>query len=209
MSEVAKFIWYLFGPKALFLYGKPFLTALPDVSKSRFVFICGLHRSGTSVVHRSLRNSPYVSGFHDTSVPEDEAQHLQNVLPSGRQLGGPGCFAFHPEAHLTEKSVLLNSFSDTRETLLKQWGSYLDLSKTFFIEKSPPNLTRTRLLQSLFPGSVFIFLVRHPIPVSLATHKRWGGKFGVNDAICHWCQAHEYMLEDIHYLENFYIKSCQ
>ena len=35
----------------------------------RMVFVCGLHRSGTSVVHRCLREHPEVSGFSDTGVP--------------------------------------------------------------------------------------------------------------------------------------------
>ena len=45
------------------------------------VFVGGLHRSGTSLVHRCLASHPAVSGFSDTGVPEDEGQHLQTVYP--------------------------------------------------------------------------------------------------------------------------------
>jgi len=46
----------------------------------KFVFISGLHRSGTSILHRILRSSEGISGFHDTNVPQDEGQHLQSVF---------------------------------------------------------------------------------------------------------------------------------
>ena len=48
-----------------------------------YVFVGGLHRSGTSLLARSLEAHPSVSGFRDTGVPEDEGQHLQSVYPAG------------------------------------------------------------------------------------------------------------------------------
>jgi len=54
----------------------------------RIVFVAGLHRSGTSLVHRCLAAHPDVSGFADTGVPEDEGQHLQTVaFVEMRRLG--------------------------------------------------------------------------------------------------------------------------
>jgi hypothetical protein len=49
------------------------------VTGERLVFIGGLHRSGTSIVHRCLSDHPDVSGFQSTGVWEDEGQHLQSV----------------------------------------------------------------------------------------------------------------------------------
>ena len=54
-------------------------TAIPPA----LVFVGGLHRSGTSLVHRCLALHPAVSGFSGTGVPEDEGQHLQTVYPAG------------------------------------------------------------------------------------------------------------------------------
>jgi len=48
----------------------------------QYVFIAGLHRSGTSVLARCLREHPQISGFRNTGVPEDEGQHLQDVYPA-------------------------------------------------------------------------------------------------------------------------------
>ena len=53
----------------------------------QLVFVGGLHRSGTSLVHRCLAEHPSASGFRNTGVWEDEGQHLQTVyLPAAAQL---------------------------------------------------------------------------------------------------------------------------
>lgn len=195
-----KALWYMGGQKALFLYGRPSLKQVPDIAGKTFVFVCGLHRSGTSVVHRSLRDCTEVASFERTGVPEDEAQHLQNVIPAGRALGGPGKFAFHPEAHMTENHSLAKP--EARDKLLRQWGAYLDLSKSCIIEKSPPNVLRSRFFQQLFPGAKFVFLVRHPVPVALATVKRWGAE-GMLATLQHWCLVHRTMLEDLDALDSY------
>ena len=60
-------------------------------------------------------------------------------------------------------------------------------------------MIRGRVLQALFPRSSFIFIVRHPIAVSLATHK-WSGT-GIHSLIHHWLVAHQLMREDLRHLE--------
>ena len=72
------------------------------------VFVGGLHRSGTSLLHRCLAEHPDASGFRGTGVPEDEGQHLQSVYRPARAHGGPGRFGFDPGAHLTEESPLVS-----------------------------------------------------------------------------------------------------
>ena len=58
----------------------------------RLLFVGGLHRSGTSLVHRCLTRHPEVTGFSDTGVPEDEGQHLQTLYAPAYAHGGPGRF---------------------------------------------------------------------------------------------------------------------
>ena len=60
------------------------------------------------------------------------------------------------------------------EELFKQWSKYQDLRCAYLIEKSPPNLVRTRFLQAMFSNSLFIMILRHPIAVAYATQK-WSG----------------------------------
>ena len=169
------------------------LTQTPAIDDKQFLFVGGLHRSGTSVLHRMLREHPSISGFHDSGVPEDEGQHLQTVIPAAHLFGGPGEFAFHPDAHLTQDSSLINR--ENRNKLLSEWGAYYDLQKPVLLEKSPPNLIRSRFLRQFFPGSKFLFIVRHPVAVSLATEK-WSSKT-MAERLSHWHAAHSIMLDDI------------
>jgi hypothetical protein len=133
------------------------------------VFVGGLHRSRTSLLHRCLAEHPDATGFRDTGVPEDEGQHLQSVYRPARAHGGPGRFGFDPGAHLTEDSPLVTD--ENRERLAADWRPHWDMSRRVLIEKSPPNLIRGRFLQAMFPGSRLVMMMRHPIAVACATRK--------------------------------------
>ena len=140
-----------------------------DFRDKRFIFICGHHRSGTSLIHKIIRDNPNISGFKNTNVPEDEGQHLQNIFKIARNYGGPGKYIFNKKSHMNENHVLANDI--TANKLFDQWSKYWDLSKDFLVEKSPPNIVRTRFFQKLFPNSFFINIYRDPIAVSYATKK--------------------------------------
>jgi hypothetical protein len=159
----------------------------------RFVFIGGLHRSGTTLVGRALAEHPLVSGFEGTGVPADEGQHLQSVYPPAKVYGGPGLFAFAAEAHLTEDSPLVSA--ESRERLLADWSPHWDLGKPVLVEKSPPNLIRMRFLQALFPDASFVVVTRHPIPVAYATAK-WRRGESLRTLVRHWVVAHEIYRDD-------------
>lgn len=174
------------------------LPVTPDLAGRRFVFLAGLHRSGTSLLHRLLRAHPDTSGFADTGVPQDEGQHLQRVFPAAHRFGGPGRFAFHPEARLIETSPLLSPAN--RDRLLREWGAYYDLTKPVLLEKSPPNLIRARFFQALLSDTRFVFIVRHPIAVACATRK-WA-RTSCAELLLHWCLAHRLMLADLDHLEH-------
>lgn len=169
------------------------------MTDKQYVFIGGLHRSGTSLLHSILKHHPDISGFHDTGVPEDEGQHLQTVFPPAKAFGGPGKFVFHPDAYLDETSPLITD--ENRECLLKEWSTHWDTRKPVLIEKSPPNLIRSRFFQALFPRSKFIFVVRHPIPVTFATRK-WTPDSSVASLLHHWSTAHRILLQDLPHLQH-------
>lgn len=170
-------------PAAL-IYRQSFCMNKTD--RHKFVFLCGLHRSGTSPLFKILREHPEISGFRDTGVPEDEGQHLQTVFPPAKVFGGAGRFGFAEEAHLTEESNLITT--ENQQKLFEEWSKYWDLTKPFLLEKSPPSLIKTRFFQALFPDSYFIVLVRHPIAVSLATVK-WTG-LPLEPLLQHWLCCH-------------------
>jgi Sulfotransferase family len=102
--------------------------------------------------------------------------------------------------------------------LWQAWAPHWDLERPVLLEKSPPNLLRTRFLQALFPDSShFVVVVRHPIAVAYAT-KRWSRiatwippqasrrlhqlQAPLGALLRHWVEAHEQFLADASALEN-------
>jgi hypothetical protein len=170
------------------------------VDDHRFVFLAGLHRSGTTLLARLLAAHPQVSGFSDTGVPADEGQLLQTVYPAAKVWGGPGRFGFAPEAHFTEAQAS----GEKAAQLFGEWSPHWDLARPVLLEKSPPNLLKTRFLQALFPGSAFVVIVRHPIPVSIPT-ARWRGTRRYDLLFEHWVRCHEIFAADKPRLERVHV----
>jgi hypothetical protein len=168
------------------------MTAADATPENTLVFLAGLHRSGTSILFRALREHSRISGFRDTGVPEDEGQHLQTVYRPAKVYGGPGRFGFDERVHLTEDSPLATAANAAK--LFGEWSPHWDLSKPVLVEKSPPNLLRTRFLQALFPRSRFVVIVRHPVAVAYATQK-WS-RTPVSSLIAHWLHCHEVFAAD-------------
>ena len=167
----------------------------------KFVFLGGLHRSGTSLLHELVREHPEVSGFGGTGVPEDEGQHLQSVYPAAKVFGGAGNFGFDARSFMDENHPLVSM--ETAERLYGEWARYWDTTRDVLVEKSPPNLVRTRFLQALFPNSDFIVILRHPIAVSYATIK-WN-KTRVESLLEHSLICYERFLHDLDYLNRVYV----
>jgi hypothetical protein len=186
------------------LSGKTKMTNIQEVDTNahRYVFICGLHRSGTSVLGRNITKLENCTGFNDTGAIEDEGQFLQDVYPTSKAYGGAGRFGFDPRAHLTEDSPLL-----TLENALKlrqNWERYWDPSKTIRVEKTPGNLLKTRFLQAVFPDSYFIVVRRHPVAVSMA-NQRWKVSFApLHNLFDHWLHCYGLFEQDKKYLKHVY-----
>jgi len=180
------------------------MTSLLDGGdiERQYVFICGLHRSGTSLLGRNVARLENCTGFKDTGVTEDEGQFLQDVYPVAKVYGGAGKFGFDPRAHLTETSPLL-----TPENALKlkqSWERYWDASKAIRVEKTPGNLLKTRFLQAVFPNSYFIAIKRHPVAVSMA-NQRWKVSLAsLHSLFEHWLHCHALFEEDRKHLRHVY-----
>jgi Sulfotransferase family len=169
----------------------------------RLLFVGGLHRSGTSLVHRCLASHPEVSGFSGTGVSEDEGQHLQSVYPPDDRSGGAGLFAFDPTAHLTERSALVSAAS--RDRLLAEWGRFWRPGAAVGVEKSPPNLIRARFLQALFPDATFVMVMRHPAAVACATQKGRRRLLSYGALVRHWVGCHTTLAADAPFLRSLHV----
>ena len=158
----------------------------------KFIFICGLHRSGTSLLDKILKEQKNISGLKNTNAPKDEGQHIQTIYPIAKTFGGPGKFGFNKLAYLNEKSNLITA--KNRKKLFEEWSKYWDIENEFLLEKSPPNIIKSLFLQKMFPESYFIMIYRHPVATSLAT-KKWS-KTSHKSLIEHWLTCHKQWSND-------------
>jgi hypothetical protein len=164
----------------------------------QMVFIGGLHRSGTSLVHEILRGSPEATGFIKTGFPQDEGQFLQTVYPRASVYGGPGRFGFDKASHMDESHPLCTPAN--ADKLFREWAAHWDMSRKFLLEKSPPNIVRLRFFQGLYPGSKFIVILRHPLAVSYATRK-WS-KTRIPELLEHSILCYERFVADMSHLKH-------
>src|SRR5215204_2065368 len=162
------------------------------MAEHEFVFVGGLHRSGTTLLARAIAKHAEASGFRKTEALANEGQFLQTVYPIAREFGGTGRFGFDERSHLTEDSPLATDAN--RGRLLSEWGEYWNLDKRILVEKSPPNLLKLRFLQALFGDATFVVIMRHPIAVSYATQK-WS-ETSIESLIEHWLVCHEIFVTD-------------
>lgn len=170
-----------------------------DFDRRRFVFVGGLHRSGTSLIARAIAAHPDVAGIAGAPVPEQEGVYLQGGIPHDAGHGVPGAFAFDDAQHLTEESAF-NTF-ETARRMRCDWAPWFGEGTAYLLEKSPVNLLRTRLYQQLFPAACFVLVTRHPVATARATAK-WSDR-GEAGLLAHWDAAHVRLLGDLPRLHNW------
>ena len=166
------------------------------MSTNQIVFIGGLHRSGTTILHNIIGAQPQVSAFKIPGVTKNEGQYLQTVVKKEKDCGGVGKLALNQDAHLTEKSVV--NRKGERRQLLEDWTPHWNPEKKIWLEKTPFNILKMRYLQELFPEAKFINLIRHPIAVSYAS-KKWT-KTTMPNLLKNWIAAHEIYKNDLPYI---------
>jgi hypothetical protein len=170
----------------------------------KYVFICGLNRSGTSLLDRDIGKLENCTSFKNLPKMQlMEGWKLQDVYPLEFELGGPGRYGFDPRAHLTESSDLLTPENVAR--LRNDWHLFWDNNKTIYVEKTPANLLMTRFLQAAFPNSYFIVIKRHPVAVSMSTPKMWKvSTTSLHRLFEHWLHCHEVFEQDKKHLSHVY-----
>ncbi|MEW4448264.1 sulfotransferase [Qipengyuania sp. JC766] len=162
----------------------------------RYVFVAGLHRTGTSILARLLAQHPEVATISHSPAPENEGCYLQGAIPHTALHGIPGHYATDPEQHLTEECRF--DTLETRTRLEQDWDRWFEEGGQWRLEKSPVNLTRMRLYQQLFPLSQFVVILRHPAVMAAALAK-WTDT--PSDVLIDYAlDAYEQTLADCEYL---------
>lgn len=161
----------------------------------RYVFVGGLHRSGTSLVARLIAALPGVAAIEGAPVPENEGVYLQGAIPHTARHGRPMHFATDPAQHLVEGCAF--DRLEVRDRIEADWARWF-APDPWRVEKSPPNLTRMRLYQQLFPLAQFVVVLRHPEAVAAATRK-WVD-MDLPAMVDHWLAAHDRVAADLPWL---------
>jgi len=157
----------------------------------RLLFICGLHRSGTTLLERMLVNRFDLACLR-ADVHESEGQHMQGVYSPAYKFGGPGYFAF--STAMRRELDTLTDYPRHRQEILDAWQRFVVGTSNVLIEKSPPNLTKITWLRRVFPGARFVILLRDPRAVSAATQK-WS-KNSLPELMMHWNVAYHLAEKD-------------
>ena len=162
-----------------------------DPQIERVVFICSLHRSGTTLLERLL-SAHYELAYLRADVSESEGQHIQSVFSPAKAFGGPGRFAF--SRRMMAELEGLTDHPDCRARILADWCRFVVGTSPVLLEKSPPKLTKIWWLREVFPGSSFVIMTRDPRAVAAATQK-WS-KISLPELMMHWNAAYSQAMAD-------------
>ena len=165
------------------------------------IFICGLHRSGTTLLEELMSNFFEISCLRMTTL-KNEGQFAQKVYPPASVFGGPGKFAFNPHEQIQLNK--LNDYCEYQTNIMSDWGKFVVGESHTLLEKSPPNLTKIWWLRLVFPNSKFIILTRHPVVTSMATQK-WS-KTSLELLLQHWDVAYSKAYLDSNEKDTIFIK---
>jgi O-antigen/teichoic acid export membrane protein len=164
----------------------------------RFVFVGGLHRSGTTRVTSMLGYHRLASVLLERQGGGGQSDSAQRVFDRATARTDATYDMLSPGGHLTEASPECNPESGA--DLWRSWAPYWDLSKPVLVQRASPNLLRSRFLQGMFPGSRFVMVTRHPIAVTEAAAE-WSSRSRAS-RLEQWVTAHETMADDVPSLDH-------
>ncbi len=164
---------------------------LLDNGRFRWVFVLGLNNSGTSVLQQILGMHPEING-----LPK-EGQYLTLSLTRPATQNRSRIFATELERFAAyEDNQELNALRVKHDWL----ASFPD-KPGHLLEKSPPNVLRSRWLQRHFQPCSFVALIRNPYAVCEGIVRR-KSSVPMETAARHWATGNTALLEDITQLES-------
>ena len=133
----------------------------PECRIEKPIFIFGCCNSGTTILWETLKSHKDIVG------PDIEGQDLEGLPDSMRHHLGKSTFRLwaHPKFKLCYHKTEKDYNEDERQAIIRIYQKYQEPKKRF-ITKSPADTLRARLIQSYFPDSYFIAIVRNGYAVS-------------------------------------------
>lgn len=171
------------------------------------IFVVGLNKSGTSLLYLLLARHEVLSGIAGANRLRDgpsrlylskyglrEGQKIEALPPKLKAKESPYIFGSPSIIHryrLTETDVE----PEDRDAVVSALRSAMVDPDRRLVEKSPPNLVRTRYLQALFPDATFIINVRDPY-ATISANTRLGKWGSLAEQTTHWSNSYRVLLED-------------
>jgi len=174
------------------------ISITPVPRPQKWLFIVGCYNSGTTLLSEILSSHDKISGL------PTEGQFLTDQFVSDYHLGLPRMWVQREDLfRLTEKDAGPDVIR-----LKKEWGIRLDKSKPIFLEKSPPNVARTRWLQKHFENAYFIGIVRNGYAVAEGIARKAEPHHLINGwpiDLCayQWYRSNKILCEDAKHLRHF------
>jgi len=166
-----------------------------DADEKLYLFVGGSHRSGTTLLTDLIERHPDATGMEGTGWPADEGQFLQRTYTPIIFCGGAERYGYCDRMRLLEPTP--DEALCARRELYRAWYAWWDPMRDVMVEKSPPNLIKSRYLQAVFPRTLFVFVLRHPVVACLAMSGRGWTGWTIADSLRHWVRTYSLMREDL------------
>jgi len=145
--------------------------------EKKYIFILSPPASGSTLLQKILSTSPHTSAF------KVEGQALVKSILFTKDRWNP-------------KKVI------PWDLVKKTWSKKWDLHKPILLEKSPPHLIRAHQLETHFPRSYFVIMMRNPYAFCEGIKRRWGKTFTYRNIAKFWVICAWYQIANIKTLEH-------
>jgi hypothetical protein len=173
------------------------LSALQRAEK--YLFIICMNNSGSTLLERIVSECRNGVGFPAPAGPEQQVNG-QGFVPDLMPIPGkmtPKCRRIWSEQAAVFEDESQYNWPKIKRRWRKQWArnpKFGTADPRIFLEKSPPDVFRTVMLQKHFRNSFFILMQRNPYAVAEGIRRRAG--LPLERCILHWIRCAQKQIEN-------------
>jgi hypothetical protein len=161
----------------------------------KFLFIICMNNSGSTLLERLLTKCRNAIGFLPRGEGPNEQvngqRFVKDLMPTPDRLRPPCRRVWSEQADVLADESRYD-WPKIKEIWREQWSRNLKVETVdprVFLEKSPPNVYRARMLEKHFPNSSFILMQRNPYAVAEGIRRR--ANVSIDRCIAHWIRCAE------------------